>query len=33
MIRDIVLSWIITLPASAAMSILLYYGLRAIFMR
>lgn len=30
-LRDIVLSWIITLPASAAMSILIFYGLRAIF--
>ncbi len=32
MLRDIVLSWIITLPASAAMSILLFYALRAIFL-
>ncbi|MBS0620657.1 MAG: inorganic phosphate transporter [Verrucomicrobia bacterium] len=32
MIRDIVLSWVITIPASAAMSILIFYGLRAIFM-
>jgi len=31
MLRDIVLSWIITLPASAGMSILLFYALRAIF--
>jgi inorganic phosphate transporter, PiT family len=31
MLRDIALSWIITLPASAAMSILLFYALRAIF--
>lgn len=31
MIRDIVLSWIITLPASAAMSIIIFYILRAIF--
>lgn len=31
MLRDIALSWLITLPASAAMSILLFYGLRAIF--
>ncbi len=31
-LRDIVLSWIITIPASAIMSILIYYGLRAIFM-
>jgi phosphate/sulfate permease len=31
MLRDILLSWIITLPASAAMSILLFYALRAIF--
>jgi PiT family inorganic phosphate transporter len=31
MLRDIVLSWVITLPASAAMSILIFYVLRAIF--
>lgn len=31
MIRDIVLSWVITIPASAAMSIILFYALRAIF--
>ncbi|SRR5581483_1907322 len=31
MIRDIVLSWIITLPASAAMCIAIFYILRAIF--
>ncbi len=30
-LRDIVLSWIITLPASAAMSILLFYIMRTIF--
>ncbi len=30
-LRDIVLSWIITLPASAAMSIMLFYALKAIF--
>ncbi len=32
-IRDIVLSWVITLPASAGMTILIYYGLREIFIR
>lgn len=32
MIRDIVLSWIITLPASAIMSILAFYILKAIFL-
>jgi PiT family inorganic phosphate transporter len=31
MLRDIILSWIITLPASAAMSIFVFYILRAIF--
>ena len=31
MLRDIALSWIITLPASAAMSIIIFYILRAIF--
>lgn len=31
MIRDIILSWVITLPASAIMSILAFYALRAIF--
>ena len=31
MLRDIALSWVITLPASAVMSILLFYALRAIF--
>ncbi len=31
-LRDIVLSWIITIPASAIMSVLIFYGLRAIFM-
>lgn len=31
MLRDIVLSWVITLPASAAMSIIIFYILRAIF--
>lgn len=30
-LRDIVLSWVITLPASAAMSICIFYALRAIF--
>ncbi len=33
MLRDIVLSWVITIPASAIMSILIFYGLRAIFLR
>ncbi len=32
MIRDIVLSWVITIPASAIMSILIFYGMRAIFL-
>ena len=31
MLRDIALSWIITLPASAGMSILAFYALKAIF--
>lgn len=31
MLRDIMLSWIITLPASAGISILVFYGLKAIF--
>ncbi len=31
MVRDIILSWIVTIPASAVMSILMYYLLRAIF--
>jgi inorganic phosphate transporter, PiT family len=31
MLRDIILSWVITIPASAIMSILLFYALRAIF--
>jgi inorganic phosphate transporter, PiT family len=31
MVRDIVLSWIVTIPASAAMSILVFYLLKAIF--
>ena len=31
MLRDIALSWIITLPASAAMCIIIFYILRAIF--
>lgn len=31
-LRDILLSWIVTIPASAAMSILLFYILRAIFL-
>lgn len=30
-LRDIALSWIITLPASAAMSVILFYALKAIF--
>lgn len=32
MIRDIILSWVITIPASAVMSILIFYALRAIFL-
>jgi PiT family inorganic phosphate transporter len=32
MLREIVLSWVITIPASAAMSILLFYALRSIFL-
>jgi len=32
MLRDIVLSWLITLPASALMSILVYYILKSIFL-
>jgi inorganic phosphate transporter, PiT family len=32
MLGEIVLSWVITIPASAAMSIILFYLLRAIFM-
>ncbi len=32
MIRDVILSWVITLPASAIMSILFFYILRAIFL-
>lgn len=32
MLRDIVLSWIITIPASAMVTILVYYGLKAIFL-
>jgi len=32
MLSEIVLSWIITIPASAVMTILLFYGLRAIFL-
>lgn len=31
MIKDIVLSWIITIPASAIMSILVFYGMKAAF--
>jgi PiT family inorganic phosphate transporter len=31
-LRDIVISWIVTIPASAGMSILCFYGLRAIFL-
>ncbi len=33
MLRDIALSWIITVPASAAMSVLLFYALCAIFVK
>lgn len=33
MLRDIVLSWIITIPASAIMSIIFFYALRSIFVR
>ncbi len=32
-IRDIILSWIVTIPASAIMSLLCYYALKAIFLR
>lgn len=32
MIRDIILSWFVTIPASAAMSIVLYFILKAIFL-
>ncbi len=32
MVRDIILSWIVTIPASAIMSILMYYLLRTIFL-
>ena len=32
MLRDIVLSWVITIPASAAMSVLIFYILRSIFL-
>ena len=32
MLRDIVLSWVITIPASAALSIFLFYALRSIFL-
>jgi inorganic phosphate transporter, PiT family len=31
MLRDIVLSWIVTIPASALMTIIVFFGLRAIF--
>lgn len=31
MIKDIVLSWVITIPASAVMSILVFYGMRFLF--
>jgi PiT family inorganic phosphate transporter len=31
-LRDIVLSWVITIPASAVMSILIFYAMRAIFL-
>jgi PiT family inorganic phosphate transporter/sodium-dependent phosphate transporter len=31
MIRDIILSWVITIPASAAMSIIAFYILKSIF--
>ncbi len=33
MIRDIVLSWIITIPASAAMTVILFYAMRSIFLK
>jgi phosphate/sulfate permease len=32
-IREIILSWIVTIPASAIMSFLCYYALKAIFLR
>jgi PiT family inorganic phosphate transporter len=32
MLREIVLSWIVTIPASAGMSILCFYILKAIFL-
>ena len=32
MLREIVLSWVVTIPASAAMSIILFYSLKAIFL-
>lgn len=31
MIKDIILSWVITMPASALMCIIVYFGLKAIF--
>ncbi len=33
MIKEIVLSWVITIPASAIMSILIFYGLRSCFLQ
>lgn len=33
MVRDIILSWVITIPASAGMSILVFYALKIIFAR
>ncbi len=33
MLRDIILSWVITIPTSAIMSILAFYALKAIFLR
>jgi phosphate/sulfate permease len=32
-LRDIVLSWVITIPASAIVSVLIFYALRAIFIK
>jgi phosphate/sulfate permease len=32
MLREIVLSWVVTIPASAGMSILCFYILKAIFL-
>lgn len=31
MVRDIILSWVITIPSSAAMSVIIFYVLKAIF--